>query len=381
LVANIIKPFFTTTKKQAKRKQRKHPSTHNNIHHTQQHPTTHEMTSATSNTSTTPSNDLTSNTFPLLNVPTKEFNFQLLNVPTKLNNVDSLIRVAHQKPDTMPEGYIPSDLDVCCGRGGHNWNLPGNVNFRKLIHAAVGPYLAAPRRNNKTAVVASVVVEIRRQGGHFFKERHGSDSPWYDIGDIAAREKVGHSLRDQTNNAASPVKKSRFAQQAKEERRRASLPSLSVHDLIKEATRRRASLPSSSVQLVKEATRHASLPSLAVQLFREETGRAADPAAIDCDCDSLGSAWGGQVETSLLPSLSPSSSFSSFSSFTEETTLDDFVPAVITPLSRVPTPGSFDISSVMWDTDLQPTDSSELLPFDDECHDYQAFNVPTPLQW
>jgi hypothetical protein len=286
-------------------------------------------------------------TFPLLNVPTK-FNFLMQSVPTKRNNVNSLIRVSHQKPETMPEGYIPSDSDVCCGRGKQHWRMTGNVNFRKHIHAAVGRYMAAPLRNHKSAVVASVVDEIRREGGNFIKERKcGSSSHWHDIGDTAAREKVGHSLRDQTNNAATPVK-ARFAKQANEERRRASLPSLSVQLFTEEETRRRPSLPSSSVPLL-----------------REETGRAADDAAA-IDCDSVESAR--QVETSPLPSLSPSSSLSSFSSFTEETTIDDFIP-VITAWSGAPTSGSFDISSVLWDTDLQPTDSIESLPFD-ECHDF-----------
>jgi hypothetical protein len=114
--------------------------------------------------------------------------------------------MSHQtKPATMPDGYIPSEWDVCCGRGKQNWNMTGNVNFRKLIRASVARYVAASLRNEKTAVVISVFDEIRRQGAHFLKqqEQHGSSGCWYDIGDVAAREKVGHSLRDHA--AKSPL--------------------------------------------------------------------------------------------------------------------------------------------------------------------------------
>jgi hypothetical protein len=144
---------------------------------------------------------------------------QLLNVPTKLNNVASH---AERKPEIMPNGYIPSDLDVCCGRGKQNWNMTGNLYFRKLIRASVARYIAAPSRKEKTAVVVSVVDEVRRQGGHFLKQQHqrqhgSSKCCWYDMGGAAARDKVGHSLRDQMVNS---VTKSSALRQAKEQTRR-----------------------------------------------------------------------------------------------------------------------------------------------------------------
>jgi hypothetical protein len=144
--------------------------------------------------------------------------FQLLNVPTKLNNLASH---ADQKPEIMPNGYIPSDLDVCCGRGKQNWNMTGNLYFRKLIRASVARYIASPSRKEKTAVTVSVVDKIRRQGGHFLKQQHqrqhgSSNYYWYDMGSAAAREKVGHSLRDQLVNSAT---KSSALRQAKEQTR------------------------------------------------------------------------------------------------------------------------------------------------------------------
>jgi hypothetical protein len=261
---------------------------------------THKMISPTE-TSTTSNNNLSGSTF------------QLLNVPTKLNNINSLIRVPHRKPETMLDGYIPSDSDVCCGRGKQNWTMTGNVNFRKLIRASVDRYMAAPLKNDKTAVVVSVVYEIRRQGGHFFRQKqHGSSGRWYDIGDAAARDKVGHSLRDQAGASASAAK---------------------------------------------------SLQSL-LQQAKEHTSRAAAEAARVCD--SVDSAGASLAETSSLPSLSLSPSpspSSSSSSCAEELVVDCFIP-VTTTFSRHPSClvlAPIDISSVMGGTDQLPTDSSQLL--------------------
>jgi hypothetical protein len=158
--------------------------------------------------------------YPRRKPPTSSYT--LLNIPTKFNNVKNVKPFfTLLRPAEMPAGYIPSEFDVCAGRGKTNWNLTGNINFRNMVHASVARYVAASRRNHKTAVVVSIVDEIRRQGGHFFKEqRPNSTGVWYDIGDVAAREKVGHSIRDQVNNHASAARL-QLIQQADERRRAA----------------------------------------------------------------------------------------------------------------------------------------------------------------
>jgi hypothetical protein len=55
--------------------------------------------------------------------------FPLVNMPPKINTVDSLSRMFHQKPATMPDGYTPLDSDIGCGRGNQNWNMTGYLNF------------------------------------------------------------------------------------------------------------------------------------------------------------------------------------------------------------------------------------------------------------
>jgi hypothetical protein len=97
-------------------------------------------------------------------------------------------------------------LDVLCGRGKKNWQHLGNVHFRNVIRINVDRYIDAPTKNDKTLVVISIVDEIRAQGGRFLKDDlYGR---WYDIGDAQARDKVGHSLRDQVTalNRQNPNK-------------------------------------------------------------------------------------------------------------------------------------------------------------------------------
>lgn len=95
------------------------------------------------------------------------------------------------------KGYTPTAMDVCCGRGKKNWRHQGNTAFRKLVHSNVAAYMNAPSKHEKTLVVKGIVDMIRANGGRFLKQ--GSDDDWYDIGDNQAKEKVGHSLRDQVS--------------------------------------------------------------------------------------------------------------------------------------------------------------------------------------
>ena len=161
--------------------------------------------------------------------------YQLLNVPTKLHNhVNSLTRAFHQqKEEIMPDGYIPSDSDICCGRGKKNWNMTGNLHFRKLIRSSVAQYTAAPSKKEKSVVILSVVYKIRQQGGHFLKEQrkqqHGSGNCcWYDIGAAAARDKVSHSLRDLLRQDRAPKSPKREAKQ--EHTRRCAADASTISD-------------------------------------------------------------------------------------------------------------------------------------------------------
>jgi hypothetical protein len=253
--------------------------------------------------------------------------FQLLDIPTRFNNVDLLVRPSRQeKPGTMPDGYLPSHSDVCCGRGKQNWNMPGNINFRSVIRASVARYVAAPSKADKTAVVVSVVDEIRRQGGHFLKEQqelqYDSSSDWYDIGDAAAREKVGHSLRDQAGSSTYSASKSPL-QLAKKEHARRTADAADDCDSA-----------DSDVAVVARLTETPSLPLLS----------CTEEMIVDSDA-------------AVVARLAETSSLSSLLSCTEEEIVNCF-PA--TTLNRQSSLVPIEISSVVWGADLLPMNSSPL---------------------
>jgi hypothetical protein len=124
--------------------------------------------------------------------------FVPFNIPTRLNStLASTTLLRPQKPgDFLPEDYEPTNLDVCSGRGKRNWNHSGNVAFRDLIQHTTPAYMQAKTKNDKTAIVCNIVEEMRALGCQFLKQHTGTGR-WYDIGDAQARDKVGHSLRDQ----------------------------------------------------------------------------------------------------------------------------------------------------------------------------------------
>jgi hypothetical protein len=236
--------------------------------------------------------------------------FELFNVPTKLNNVDSLIRVSQQqKAVMMPNGYVPSDFDVCSGRGKQNWNHSGNTSFRRLIRMSVDRYLAAPCKSDKTAVVVSIVEKIRQLQGHFLKQ-DGKVS-WYDIGDAAAREKVGHSLRDQVGSAAN-------------------------------AGRPRCKSP---LQQAKEQTRHAATTATAVK---------------SGECDSLDAAATAATAAAATAAASPTDiilSSSSTTTYDVETSDASIQPTTL----RRRASSSLDPLDIVWSSDISPTSLSRVL--------------------
>ena len=132
-------------------------------------------------------------------------------------------------PTTLPDGYEPRGRDICCGRGKRNWNHAGNVYFRQLVQANVDRDLDAPNKTGKTSVVLSIVEQIRQDGAYFVKQN--AEGKWYDIGDTQAREKVGHSLRDQVTALKKGQKKSLSPQPSTKQVLSASLPDLKLDSL------------------------------------------------------------------------------------------------------------------------------------------------------
>lgn len=167
-----------------------------------------------------------------------ETNIFTYGIPTKLNQLEQ------EKPFFLPISYQPTKVDVLCGRGKSNWNHEGNLMFRNFIKEQVCNYESTQLKGEKTPLIADIVNRIRSMGGKFVKQDEASN--WYDIGDILAREKVGHSLRDQVVAFSRQKGKTDEIKRAARNRGKVKGKSLNVHqsDIEVTAEERRSSLAS-----------------------------------------------------------------------------------------------------------------------------------------
>ena len=103
------------------------------------------------------------------------------------------LSVVRQKK-VLPVDYVLTEFDICNGRGKSNWSNPGNMWFRSIVKEHESDYAGADR-DSKSLITRNILLAVRELGGQFLKLNRNKQ--WYDIGDIAAREKISHSLRDQ----------------------------------------------------------------------------------------------------------------------------------------------------------------------------------------
>lgn len=96
----------------------------------------------------------------------------------------------------LPADFHPSEWDVLCGRGKECYNWQGNQRFRSFIDQSLGEYQKAATKLKKSMIVMKIVDAVRMNsptGTGFVRESRGQ---WFEIGDEAAREKVGQTIRD-----------------------------------------------------------------------------------------------------------------------------------------------------------------------------------------
>jgi hypothetical protein len=110
---------------------------------------------------------------------------------------------SHSLTDLMPSchatnlgpHYQINCHDVLCGRGKRSFLHSGNQRFRKLVGLHLDIFLSSKRHVDKRACIKAVIETVRSSGGHFLNQNKLTKE-WYDIGDLAAFDKVGHALRD-----------------------------------------------------------------------------------------------------------------------------------------------------------------------------------------
>ena len=101
----------------------------------------------------------------------------------------------------LPKDFQPGKYDVLCGKGKAAYVHAGNEHFRNLVTACAEAYAKAEKKDDKTEIVQDLVKYIRE-----LCQKHNGDGGfirfdkmtrrWYEIGDNAAREKAGQTIRE-----------------------------------------------------------------------------------------------------------------------------------------------------------------------------------------
>mmetsp|Transcript_913 Transcript_913/g.1856 ORF Transcript_913/g.1856 Transcript_913/m.1856 type:complete len:363 (+) Transcript_913:648-1736(+) len=98
----------------------------------------------------------------------------------------------------LPENYKPDDYAIVCGRGRGNYNCEGNILFRQIVAQYVDQYLQSESKAAKTLVLVQVLEQVKHdsRGKCRFVKQRPEDGLWCELGEVAAREKAGHAMRE-----------------------------------------------------------------------------------------------------------------------------------------------------------------------------------------
>jgi hypothetical protein len=100
----------------------------------------------------------------------------------------------------------PTEIDILCGRGRTFAKHPGNKIFNQAVHHNLQNYADAPKRIDKSIVVASVVSSLLDQGTRFLKQDKKSKN-YYVLSSEQIHGKTGHAIRDILKNMDPPSHK------------------------------------------------------------------------------------------------------------------------------------------------------------------------------
>ena len=106
-------------------------------------------------------------------------------------------------PHRLPDNFEPSKYDILCGKGKQCFHNVGNLRLRVTVEIYMDSYLnKSDRKSKKSSIVSQILCAARsyhpeRLTGFVRKDR--ATGVWYEIGDKAARDKIGHIIRDLAN--------------------------------------------------------------------------------------------------------------------------------------------------------------------------------------
>jgi hypothetical protein len=119
---------------------------------------------------------------------------------------DDMQRVEEKE---LPSDYVVKKVDVICARG--KGATSHNSYYTELLQAREADFLKTTSKSGRHAICVAIVKALRAHGACFIKRNQLTDR-WWDIGDIKAREKVGHAIRDRLTSKGIPVRGKRQQQ-------------------------------------------------------------------------------------------------------------------------------------------------------------------------
>lgn len=78
----------------------------------------------------------------------------------------------------LPNGFLPSEKDVICGRGAYCFNHIGNKRFRQLVDKNLELYASTLNKYEKSIIISEIVIRFS-----FVKKVHGQ---FFEIGNFLA---------------------------------------------------------------------------------------------------------------------------------------------------------------------------------------------------
>jgi hypothetical protein len=124
------------------------------------------------------------------NVP----NQQLIHLLQLSQATPSAASSVEEKP--LPSRFQPNEFDIICGSRGNTFaKHPGNKKFSEAVRLSAQRYFEAPKRIDKSIVVASGVSLLREEGSRFLSLDQKLKR-YYEISEAEAHVKTGHAIRD-----------------------------------------------------------------------------------------------------------------------------------------------------------------------------------------
>jgi hypothetical protein len=130
--------------------------------------------------------------------------------------ISSSISTARSEETRLPDDFVPNAYTILCGRGKQNTGSVGNRRLRIFIIMYLEKYTNATSKVGKSVIVTTIMDIINQANGKFVRNIDGT---WWEIGEAAAREKVGAMFRDLLYTKYRSASKSKVLQRRRNDQR------------------------------------------------------------------------------------------------------------------------------------------------------------------